>query len=217
MGPVAFDTLAELLRSGEKAVRPTVARIIGKSLDIRGMDPLKEVLGDPDPALAGQARTALLKLLPVALKDDRPEIRLKAAGFLQDLPDPAAGDPLIAALRDPDQNVRRRAALALGRIGQPAGPSLAGLLQDSDPEMRRMAAEQLGKIRYVEAMEPLLKALRDPDPNVQWWAAWALGEMGRAAEGELKRLLRDPDRSVQRWAKEALNKLKGLPFDQPPG
>jgi HEAT repeat protein len=91
------------------------------------------------------------------------------------------------------------------------------LLQDADPEMRRAAAEQLGKIRHPESLEPLLTALRDPDPNVQWWAAWALGEMGEAAEEDLKKLLRDPDRRVQRWAKEALNKLRGLPFDQPPG
>jgi hypothetical protein len=71
-------------------------------------------------------------------------------------------------------------------------------------------------IRNPEALEPLLTALRDPDPNVQWWAAWALGEIGSPAEEALKKLLRDPDRGVQRWAKEALNKIQNIPFDQTP-
>jgi HEAT repeat protein len=215
LGPVAFETLTSALRSAKEASRPAVARIIGKSMDIRGIDPLKEALGDPDPALAREARAALLKLLPVALKESRNEIRLKAAALLQEVPDPVAVEPLTGALRDQDVNVRRRAAAALGKIGQPAAKSLVGLLQDPDPEMRRAAVEQLGKIRHPEALEPLLAALRDPDPDVQWWAAWALGEMGPMAEEELKKLLRDPDRKVQGWAREALNKLKGIPFDQP--
>jgi HEAT repeat protein len=216
LGPVAVETLTGVLRNKEEANRPVIARIIGKIMDVRGIDPLVEVLKDPNPALAKETRDALLKILPTALKDSRLEIRLKAAKLLQDLPDPVAVEPLIGALRDTDSNVRQRAGTALGKIGQPAGKSLVGLLHDPDPELRRTAVEQLGKIRHQEALEPLLTALRDPDPNVQWWAAWALGEMGPTAEEALKKLLRDPDRGVQRWAKEALNKLKGVPFDQPP-
>jgi HEAT repeat protein len=216
LGPVAFETLTGALRNKEEASRPAVARIIGKSMDIRGMDPLAAALEDSNPALVKEARDALLKILPAALKDSRLDVRLKAAKLLQDVPDPIAVEPLVGALRDKDINVRQRAGTALGKIGQPAGGPLVGLLQDPDPEMRRVAAEQLGKIRHPEALEPLLRALRDPDPNVQWWAAWALGEMGEAAEGDLKKLLHDPDRRVQRWAREALNKSKGVPFDQPP-
>jgi HEAT repeat protein len=216
LGPVAFETLTGALRNKGEANRLAVARIIGKIMDVRGIDPLTEALEDTNPALVKEARDALLKILPAALKDGRLDVRLKAARLLQDIPDPVAVEPLIGALRDKDINIRRRAGTALGKIGQPAGKALVGLLKDPDPEMRRVAVEQLGKIRHPEALEPLLTALRDPDPNVQWWAAWALGEMGEAAEEDLKKLLRDPDRGVQRWAKEALNKLKGVPFDQPP-
>jgi HEAT repeat protein len=217
LGAVALEALAGALRNRQEASRPVVARIIGKIMDLRGIDPLVETREDPNPALAKEVRDALLKILPAALQDGRLEMRLKAAQLLREIPDPVAIEPLIGALRDKDGNVRQRAGTALGKIGQPAAKPLAGLLQDADPEMRRAAAEQLGKIRHPESLEPLLTALRDPDPNVQWWAAWALGEMGEAAEEDLKKLLRDPDRRVQRWAKEALNKLRGLPFDQPPG
>jgi HEAT repeat protein len=216
LGPVAVEPLIAALRKRDEPNRPAVARIIGKVMDVRGIEPLTEAMDDSNPALAKEARDALLKILPAALKDSRADVRLKAAKILQDVPDPIAVDPLIGALRDKDINVRRRAGIALGKIGQPAVKSLVGLLKDPDPEMRRVAVEQLGKTRHPEALEPLLTAVRDPDPNVQWWAAWALGEMGPTAEEDLKKLLRDPDRGVQRWAKEALNKLKGVPFDQPP-
>jgi HEAT repeat protein len=215
LGPVAFEALAGALRNKDEASRPIVARIIGKIMDVRGVDPLTEALDDSNPALAKEARDALLKILPAALKESRLEIRLKAAKLLQDLPDPIAVEPLIGALRDKDGNVRRRAAIALGQIGQPAGQSLIKLLQDPDPEIRWVAVEQLGKIRHLAALEPLLSTLRDPDPNVQWWAAWALGEMGSPAEEALKQLLRDPDPGVQRLSQEALNKIRGLPFDPP--
>jgi HEAT repeat protein len=216
LGPIAVEPLIAALRNRDEPNRPVVARIIGKIMDVRGIDPLMEVMKDSSPALVREARDALLKILPAALKESRLDVRLKAAKILQDVPDPVAVEPLIGALRDKDINIRLRAATALGKIGRPAGKSLVGLLQDPDPEMRRVAVEQLGKIRHPEALEPLLAALRDPDPNVQWWAAWALGEMGSPAEEALKKLLRDPDPGVQRWAKEALNKLKGVPFDQPP-
>jgi HEAT repeat protein len=216
LGPVAFETLTGALRNKQEASRPAVARIIGKIMDVRGIDPLTEVLEDSNPALAKEARGALLKILPAALKDSRLDVRLKAAKLLQDIPDPVVVEPLIEALRDKDINVRQRAGTALGKIGQPAVRSLVALLRDPDPAMRRVAVEQLGKIRDPEALEPLLTVLRDPDPNVQWWAAWALGEMGEAAEEDLKKLLHDPDRKVLHWAKEALNKIKGIPFDQPP-
>jgi HEAT repeat protein len=214
LGPVAFETLVSALRSKDETNRPIVARIIGKIMDVRGVDPLTEVLNDSNPALAREARDALLKILPVALKESRLEVRLKAAKLFQDLPDPVAVEPLIGALRDKDGNVRRRAAIALGKIGQPAGQPLIRLLHDPDPEIRSEAAEQLGKIRHLEALEPLLTILRDPDRNVQWWAAWALGEMGSPAEEALKKLLRDPDPGVRLLSKEALNKIRGIPFDQ---
>jgi HEAT repeat protein len=217
LGPVAFDTLNAGLRNRQEASRPAIARILGKGLDVRGMDPLTEVLKDGNPLLAQEARGALLSILAAALKDSRLDVRLKAAGRLQEMPDPAAVEPLIGALRDSDVNVRRRAGTALGKIGEPAGQALVGLLRDPDPELRRVAGEQLGKIRYPAAVEPLLAALRDPDPNVRWWAAWALGEMGSASEEGLEALLSDPDPAVRRWAKEALNKIKGLPFDRSPG
>lgn len=216
LGPVAVEPLIAALRSKDEPNRPTIARILGKIMDVSSIDHLEQALDDPNTAVANEARGALLKVLPVALQDSRTDMRQKAVTILQRIPNPVSVEPLIGALRDKNDIVRQRAAIALGSIGQPAVKSLIGLIKDPDPEMRRMAAEQIGEIRDPEALEPLLAALRDPDPNVQWWAAWALGGMGATAEQALKKLAHDPDRNVQRWAKEALNRMNNLPFDQPP-
>ncbi|MCK9391041.1 MAG: HEAT repeat domain-containing protein [Syntrophales bacterium] len=213
MGPVAVEPLIAALRNKNEPNRPAVARILGNIRDIRSIDPLKHAMDDPNPELMKEARSALLKVLPTALQDSQPDVRLKAAKILQEIPDPVAVAPLIGALNDKDGNVRKSAAIALGKIGPPAVKSLIGLLKAPTPGIRCLAAEQLGNIRDPEALEPLLSALRDHDPNVQWWAGWALGAMGETAEQSLKKLSHDPDLNVQRLAKEALNKINTGLFD----
>ena len=85
-------------------------------------------------------------------------------------------------LTDPEARVRRRAALAVGRVGLREGaPLLIALLNDSDPEVRQMAAFALGLIGDRIARDPLVTALDDQSPLVQGSAAEALGLLGDPA------------------------------------
>jgi len=78
--------------------------------------------------------------------------------------------------------VRRRAALAIGRVGLPDGvPPLVALLADSDQEVRQMAAFALGLIGDRTARDPLVTALADSSLMVKGSAAEALGLIGDAA------------------------------------
>src|SRR5207244_8420209 len=86
---------------------------------------------------------------------------------------------LIALLADPEPRIRRRAALAIGRVGLPEGGApLQPLLADPDPEVRQMAAFGLGLLADMTAVPALTAALQDADPRVRGRAAEALGLIG---------------------------------------
>lgn len=100
-------------------------------------------------------------------------------------PAPPTAD-LVRLAADPEARVRRRAALAIGRVGLTEGvPVLVGVLTDAEPEVRQMAAFGLGLIADRSAVEPLRAALLDPSPLVQGRAAEALSLIGDDAGGAL--------------------------------
>jgi cyclophilin family peptidyl-prolyl cis-trans isomerase/HEAT repeat protein len=97
---------------------------------------------------------------------------------------PAPSD-LSRLLSDPEGRVRRRAALAVGRVGLIDGVEpLIPLLADADVEVRQMAAFALGLIGHASARAALIKALDDPEPIVQGRAAEALGSIGNKADAD---------------------------------
>jgi cyclophilin family peptidyl-prolyl cis-trans isomerase/HEAT repeat protein len=82
-------------------------------------------------------------------------------------------------LGDPDRGVRRRAALAAGRVAAPElVPRLVELVNDAEPEVRRMAVFALGLAGSPLAVDRLLAALQDSDGQVRGRAAEALGAIG---------------------------------------
>jgi cyclophilin family peptidyl-prolyl cis-trans isomerase/HEAT repeat protein len=94
-------------------------------------------------------------------------------------PPPVVTPDLTALAVDPDPRIRRRAALAIGRVGLPDGGAvLQPLLADADPDVRQMAALGLGLLADKTAVSALTTALQDPDPRVRGRAAEALGLIG---------------------------------------
>ncbi len=102
-------------------------------------------------------------------------LRLEDQRWLDD----GAGASLLNLLTDSDGRVRRRAALAVGRVGQDAGvPALVVALGDADTDVRAAAAFALGLIGAPAAIDPLMAALADSQPVVRARAADALGLIG---------------------------------------
>ena len=92
---------------------------------------------------------------------------------------------LVRLLADREPRIRRRAALAVGRVGLSEGVApLVALFTDADVEVRQMAAFALGLIGDKQAHDPLVAALADPSPLVQGSAAEALGLIGDASAAD---------------------------------
>jgi cyclophilin family peptidyl-prolyl cis-trans isomerase/HEAT repeat protein len=89
------------------------------------------------------------------------------------------GGDLAVLVNDPTPRIRRRAALAIGRVKLAEGvaPLMPLLQSDADPEVRQMAAFALGLIGDASAAAVLSTALTDSDPIIQGRAAEALGMM----------------------------------------
>lgn len=101
---------------------------------------------------------------------------------------PATASALPALLGDAEGRIRRRAALAIGRVGLVEGvaPLTDLLARDTEPDVRAMAAFALGLVGSPTAAPALIAALNDADARVQGRAAEGLGLIGhREAAGPI--------------------------------
>jgi cyclophilin family peptidyl-prolyl cis-trans isomerase/HEAT repeat protein len=106
-----------------------------------------------------------------------PEPRARAAAAAPT--PPAASADLTVLIKDAEPRIRRRAALAIGRVGLPeGGAALTATLADQDPDVRAMAAFALGLLGDPSAEAALGPLLADPMPAVRGRAAQALGLIG---------------------------------------
>ena len=114
---------------------------------------------------------------------------------------PAAAPDLTVLVTDAEPRIRRRAAIAIGRVGRREGiQPLITALGDSDPEVREMAAFALGLIADAAAAAPLTAALADASPVVRGRAAEALGQIGMKQPPQL-------DDAARRGAADAVGRV----------
>jgi HEAT repeat protein len=119
---------------------------------------------------------------------------------------------LVQALGDADDEVRAKAATALGRLGDRRGvrPLLEHLLTDPAPFVRARIASSLGQFGGPEVIDRLVQTLGDS----AWWVRMrgveALEQIGPPAEGPLLVALDDADPDIRQRAAISLERL-GLP------
>jgi HEAT repeat protein len=146
--------LIRALHHKDPKIQYDAAEALGETGDTRAIEPLRAVLTHSE--LSG--------------------VRWKAAEALSKIGAPAV-DALIGALRHSDDDVRWKAAIALGGTGDiRAIDPLINLLCDEDRFVKGRAAYALGLIGEP-AVEPLICALREGDGNLRWGAAIALGKI----------------------------------------
>lgn len=126
---------------------------------------------------------AVLVASPLLAKDDPPPppTFTQVLGRILELEDSrSTGDgELERLLRHPQPGIKRRAALAAGRIGDPSlVPPLLELMNDKEIEVEKMAIFSLGLMGDTAARERLVAALGDSEPVIRGRAAEALGRIG---------------------------------------
>lgn len=127
------------------------------------------------PRYGEKATSYLLELL----QDVDPDIRIFSALMLGSTRDPLGMEGLIAALKDPSENVRHAAAESLGKLrDHRAIPPLIECLQ-SDFWTQYPAAVALGEIGDPAAIEPLTALLEDD--MLRQAAIRSLGSIGDPA------------------------------------
>ncbi|HMB05951.1 MAG TPA: HEAT repeat domain-containing protein, partial [Isosphaeraceae bacterium] len=173
---VRLESQRILARMGERGVGPLVARL----RDEEGMLARLHALWALDAIGTTEARRAIREVL----NDREAEVRLQAARSAGIRRDRAAFAALANLLRDDQSCVRREAAIALGKLGDPSAGS------------------------------SLIAALGDPDAFAAWAVRWAIRTLGAWDEGALTAALLDGKRrddalrlADESWAVPVVNAL----------
>lgn len=142
---------------------------------------------DPDDDGPNRPLQSRFERLIQHLMGSRPDMSVQAANALAELDDQQAVTPLIQVFRNPKRppQVRLAAAEALLALDS-ATPAvtLLGALRSEKWHLRRNGAAILGRMQAEWAVEPLSRALYDPNELVARTAKAALRKIGTQAAEE---------------------------------
>jgi len=157
------------------------------------IEPIRNMLDHPNPRARGaaiaalgrlEARSAVEKLIEqFKAAQETPGYSDAPFGIAQSLGQIGTQEAvsyLISLCDHPNKNTRHAAVLGLGNAAssENAVEGLIAVLERGIPDVRSAAAVSLGNLRNSQAVEPLIKALGDPDRAVQQYAASALAKIG---------------------------------------
>jgi HEAT repeat protein len=189
-GEITVKYLLELLSHEDAIMRARAVTVLGRLHEKSAIEPFKSLLE----------------------MDDDKTVRVSAAVALAEMS--ITIQPLIQLLDDEDTIIRLKAVQSFVRIpnrvnNKDAIVLLLRCLEDDYFPIRERAANALGELRYVQAINPLIKHLQsDEDFDVRSTAASSLGKL-KAMEAfpMLITALEDKSPAVRGSAADALGKL----------
>ena len=138
------------------------------------------------------------------------DVRKYAIIALGKIRDERVLDPLMHQLRN--EEFKEYATNALVEVGQPAVPRLIEALKEKDDNVRKQAVLALGRIKQAEAVDPLIAMLGDSDWYTRLTAAAALEAIGdERGRDAIKPLMKDQDLVVRMRVERILAKWKKQP------
>ena len=189
IGKPAIDALVPLLKHENPTLRRRSVSALGGMECPERLEHLFAALTDKDEdvraeamwGLYGAPLDAVYDHIIAGLKDEAVRVRFGATSILRYHPDSRAVGPLLAVLKDEneDQQVRINAIQALGAVGdkRAVGPLMESC-KAPQSDVRAVSAEALGRLREARAVDLLISMLDDESDAVCYYAASALGEIG---------------------------------------
>lgn len=187
---------------GEKKPKATLG-ILPPSEEMK----LLKGVAERAPSMPPEQKQRYTKLLTQAIQKEKdPLVRCEILRTLAALPSPTSTTILVAALKDPDSQVRMTACEMVAKQHDPAvAARIAEVLTgDTDGDVRLAAATALGQCHDPAALPALGQALEDKDPAMQRRAVLSL----KAVTGK------DLGNDVTRWRAYIHN--QPLPPDSSP-
>ncbi|MEW6606704.1 MAG: HEAT repeat domain-containing protein [bacterium] len=174
----ALEPLLEMANDPDTDVRKAVADALGNLQTPRTIQILFDMLKEPEWWKKEMASIALGKskdakvLEPFLEGLDDPDWRVRvimANGLkLLNITDSKIEDSLIERLRDPHEEVRKMAILALENLGtEKAITPIISCVNDSYEPVRIACVQTLGTIGNLDVLEPLLNGINDSSPDVK--------------------------------------------------
>jgi HEAT repeat protein len=245
IGPPARKFLVEALKNNDEDVRLRVVLALGRQplrADFEIATYLISALDDPSSEVRSAAATALVSTygdravayakLSVLLRDSDSKVKHAAAralGFLavpEDLDTKNVVPSLIAALAEPDEEVKLEAASAVAKIGKDASDAELALLQileqtkdsservhetgkdTSNPDLKKTVISALGKVGgRPETVRALILMLQEADQRYRLASIESLAQIGSRAQTAapfVAKLIEEPDMSLRRQAFKTL-------------
>ena len=207
--PRTARAVIRLLSDRRDEVRIVAARSLGKLGQPGAIGPLLNSLDGERTVPMSLVTMALLHMGPSVVEplipflgSNSPNVRAVGAELLGMHGAIGASKWLtLLVANDPENDVRVRAANALGRIGSPHG--IEALIRatsvDNSVALRNAAVLALGQIGGSAALGAMQNALNDPDEQVSSTAAEALSGLGRAG-ADILAIVAETESAGQRQA-----------------
>lgn len=181
---VSSEGVSKLLHDSDSA-RQLLGVLAAGLLGVSGVsDDIRPLLAVPDRRIYAMITLGLLRdeessaEIAKSLTDPAPLVRARAYEALGRIGRFPGGFP-IDVIRDSDPSVKEAWVVAAGRSGEETlVPQFSQFLADkSSPRMRCAAVEAIAALGQGNAGEVLLPLLGDPDANVRYETARALGRL----------------------------------------
>ncbi|MGH7171841.1 MAG: HEAT repeat domain-containing protein [Gemmataceae bacterium] len=223
-GKEAAPQLARLFHDGSGSVREHV-RVALVAIGPAAIEPLSDALGEEDVEtrldaiktlmLFGSQAKRAVPALRHAMKDEDHRIRAAAAEALgkMELDAADAVPELLDALKDKNRQVHKKAANALVLLTMAGVPDLLEKVRKAENKHAWLApALQVNlAIKAANPLTPLLKDLKDKDPQVRSKAALTLGSLGPQAQPAVRaltKILSDDNVQVRLSAAMAIARIE---------